>query len=109
MEFPFGRTVTIIGSGGVDQYGDPIADAARTDIDGCAVAPRTSFDITGTGRFGVIVGLTVLFPDGTAIEPTDQFEIDGVLWQIEGVAGEWVSPFTGWRPGIEVALARAAG
>lgn len=108
MIYPFGTAVTIVHAGVVDPYGDSVAGTSET-IDGCAVAPRSSSDIDGRGRAGVIVGLTVLFPADTVIAATDRFEIDGVLYQIEGVPGVWVSPFTGWRPGVEVALTRGAG
>lgn len=108
MFFAHGTTVTIIRAGGVDQYGDPIVDGSRIDVEHCAVAPRSSSDIGG-GRLGVIVGITVLFPADTVLEATDRFEIGGVVYELEGVPGVWESPFTGWRPGVEVALTRAAG
>lgn len=114
MDFPFGTTVTIQHAGTTDPYGDP-TPGTSVDVEGCAVAPRSSTDIGGTsgvverGRNGVLVGLTVFFPSGTVIVDTDRFLIDGVLFQLEGVAGVWRSPFTGWEPGVEAALSRAAG
>lgn len=108
MHFPFGTTVTIQHAGGTDQYGDPIAGTSAT-VTGCAVAPRSSSDIADRARTGVIVGLSVYFPAGTVIVASDAFIIDGVTWQLDGEAGRWVSPFTGWQPGIEAALKRGSG
>lgn len=109
MLFPHGRVVTLIRGGTVDQYGNPTEGTDRIDIPGCAVAPRTSTDTTDRGRSGVVVGLSVYLPAGADVQPGDGFEIDGVAWQIEGVPGEWTSPFTGWAAGIEVALSRGEG
>lgn len=96
--------------GGVDVYGDPVdSTESETTLDGCAVAPRTSTDITEPGRFGVIVGLTLYAPHGTDIRHTDLFDIDGVRYEADGEEGSWQSPYTGWAAGIEVALRRAAG
>lgn len=108
MRFPYGQTVTVVRGGGVDQYGDPIAGVSF-DVELCAVAPRSSSDINDRSRSGVIVGKLVLFPAGTVILPADRFEIGGVAWELDGDAGDWVSPFTGWNPGVEAALKRAAG
>lgn len=96
--------------GGTDAYGDPIEGTeTRTTIADAFTAPRTSDDIDGRGRAGVIIGLTLFAPYGTDIEPDDDFEIDGTLYRIEGVAGEWMNPLTDWEAGTTVALERAAG
>ena len=95
---------------GVDEYGDPVDDDAdRLTIEGASVAPRSTSDITERGRFGVIVGLSLFAPYGTDIVHGDQVEVDGVLYEVDGDAGPWKSPFTQWEAGIEVALRRAAG
>ena len=112
MRFPYGVTVTIVRSSGTDAYGDPVTGTTtRIDIPLCAVAPRTSTEPTERGRQGVIVGKTVYLPDDAPAVPlfTDQLEIAGVLYNIEGEPGEWVNPLTGWKPGTEVAIKRAAG
>lgn len=95
---------------GVDQYGDPtgVTPDALT-VSGCAVAPRSSSEPTERGRVGVIVGLTLYAPYGSDIIHTDQIEVDGTVYDIEGEPGLWANPFTGSRPGMEVALKRAEG
>ena len=44
---------------------------------------------------------------GTALPPQARVRVRDVLYEVEGEPGDWHSPFTGWRPGIEVALVRA--
>ena len=63
---------------------------------------------------GVGVGKSVYGPatwaNGTLpaeIDSDDKILIDGVLYDVEGHAGDWQSPFTGWHPGLEVAVKRA--
>lgn len=114
MRFPGGVTVTIVrkSPGGTDTYGDPIAGTVtRIDIPLCGVAPRTSTEPTERGRQGVIVGKSVYLPDNASTIPlfTDQLEIAGVLYDIEGEPGDWTNPLTGWHPGTEIAIRRAAG
>lgn len=115
--FPHGRTATVVRRtpGGYDEYGDPIeSTVVRVDVDGCAWAPRTaggasSSEIRDRGRQGVIEGLTLYAPAGTDLQPTDQVEVDGVLFDVEGEPGDWRNPFTGRDAGLEVALRRADG
>lgn len=95
---------------GTDRYSNEVkGEPARLMIAGAGVAPRTSSDIGGDGRTGVIVGLTLLAPFGTDIVHADQFEVDGVLYEIDGDAGSWESALTGWEAGVEVALKRVVG
>lgn len=97
-------------AGTADRYGDTLAGTVtRTTIDNAAVSPRTSEDIDGRGRAGVIVGLNLYAPHGTDLVFTDQVEVDGVLYDIEGEPGSWKSPLSSWEAGVEVALRRAAG
>jgi hypothetical protein len=108
-------TVVRVRGAGYDDNGDPIAGTpTRTTIAGCTIAPRSQFggassDISGRGRQGVLVGLTLYAPYGTDIVHTDQLEVDGDLFEVDGEVGPWKNPFTGWEAGIEVALNRAAG
>ena len=109
--FVFGETVTIVpGSPGTDSYGDPLP-ITRTggDITGCGVAPRYSTEPTERGRQGVIVGLTVYAPTGSDILSTDSLIVRGAEYVVDGEPAAWRSPFSGWAPGIEVAIRRAVG
>ena len=109
---PHGETVTIVrqSPGGTDSYGDPIdSTESRIDIEGVAVAPRYSSEPTERGRQGVVVGLTIYPPANSGFLFSDQVEVRGELFDMEGDPGEWENPFTGDTPGAEIALKRAAG
>jgi hypothetical protein len=109
--FANGETVTVLpGPATFDAYGDPIASTrVGGDILGCGVAPRYSTEPTVRGRQGVIVGLSIYAPAGSDILFTDLLEVRGQVYMVEGDAADWVSPFTGWAPGMEVAVKRAVG
>ena len=96
--------------GGIDPYGEPVAGTETlTTLPDAFTAPRTSSDVDTRDNTGVIVGLTLFAPYGTDIAPTDEFDIDGIRYRIEGVAGEWKNALTDWEAGTTVALERAAG
>lgn len=96
--------------GGVDQYGDPIpGSVTESPIADSFFGPRTSSDVDGRGRDGVTVGLNLFAPIGTDLDRTDQVKVDGELYDIDGEIAPWKHPWTGWEPGIVVALKRAEG
>lgn len=96
--------------GGYDENGDPVTGAPnRKTLSGAAVAPRTSSDVTDRGRSGVVVGLTLYGRYGEDLVHTDQVEVDGVLYDVDGEPGQWHNPLTGTDAGSETALVRAAG
>ena len=107
MRFAYGETVTRIRQQGRDQYGDPVGEPVPdVDIAGCGVAPRQAGEEIGQGRVAVTSGLTLYMPPGTDVLPSDRFEVRGVVYEVDGEPGDWRSPFTGWRPGMEVQLTR---
>jgi hypothetical protein len=92
----------------VDDLGDSDAAAPSSSLWGpCAIAPRTSAERVDSRSPAVITGLTVYGPL-VAIKATDRLVINGDTYEVEGVPGDWSSPFTGWQPGIEVAVVRAS-
>lgn len=100
--------------GGVDAYGDPVDSTEdRATLTGCIVAPAaiSGFDpeIYDRGRSGVIVALTLLAPIDTDLVYTDQVEVDGTLFDIDGEVGRYRSPFSGWEAGLQVGLRRVQG
>lgn len=113
MDFPFGETVTIVsGPAAEDAYGDTdTSEESETTWGPCAIAPRTSSERTDNRAPAVVTGLTVYGPSpGPAVN--DLVRIDSGpyvgTWSVEGIPGDWRSPFTGWNPGVEVALERAS-
>lgn len=110
--FPAGETVTVLRrvDGDPDRYGNPTHTwAAGVDVAGCAVAPRSSDEPAETGRQAVITGLTVYMPPDTEVGPNDRLIVRGVTYEVEGEPGDWRHPFSGWRPGVEVAVSRVEG
>lgn len=109
--FPHGETVTIVrpGTPTQDQYGNDVPGAAtEISVPGCAVAPRASSEDV-QARDQVVEGLTVWMPAGTDVRPTDRVRRGGLLFEIDGEAGEWNSPFTGFAGPVQVALSRVTG
>jgi hypothetical protein len=94
--------------------GDPLPWTTHT-VDNCVFAPSVS---TGASvsteavdrRDTVITGLTLFAPPDADIQATDRIvRPDGTLWEVEGMPGPWVTPFTGWAPGLQVAVKRVTG
>lgn len=106
--YPYGQTITVRRPGGENQHGDPLPGTEHT-IAGCAVAPRSSSERTDL-RDTIIRGYTLYAPYDADIEPTDQIVMpDSSVWQVDGDVGRWANPYTGRRPGLEVALTRVTG
>jgi hypothetical protein len=115
MFFPYGETVIVLSpSPKVDPFsgeetGVSWDDPTETEIQGCAVAPRTSEEPLQAGRTPVIVGLTVFMPYNTVITSRDRLLIDDVVYEIEGEPAYWKNPFTGYEAGVEVQIKRVDG
>ena len=110
VDFPYGVMVTIKATNAaVDDLGDSDGAAPSSSLWGpCAIAPRTSAERVDSRSPAVITGLTVYGPRVT-LKASDRLVINGDTYEIDGVPGDWSSPFTGWQPGIEVAVVRASG
>jgi hypothetical protein len=108
--FAYGETAVIVRAPLVDgPYGNQGRDwdaASRTDSPGWGFAPRGGDEQQDPGVPAVIVGLTGYGPPSADVLPTDRMEIRGEVYEVVGEVGEWRSPFTGWEPGVEVALRR---
>lgn len=95
----------------VDRYGDTAPSPvlpARFAVPGCVVSPRVSNELFGPGRDGAVTGITIHAPASADIRATDQLEVDGDLFIIDGSVSRWSSPFSKLA-GIEVAAKRAVG
>jgi hypothetical protein len=109
--YPLGETVTFIRAGEPtqDDYGNDVPGApVETDVPGCAVWPRASSEDV-QGRLQVTEGLNVVAPYGTDVQPHDRARVRGVLYDVDGDPGEWSSPLTGTRAGVQIELTRVTG
>jgi hypothetical protein len=107
MEFGHGVTVTLRSTVTTDDgLGNTTETVTESSWGPCAVAPRYATESTDPRVPPVIVGKTVYGPT-RAIDADDTLVIDGLEYQVDGLPGEWVNPFTGWAPGIEVPVVRA--
>lgn len=109
MNFAYDETAVILRAPLVDgPYGNQQRDwdnATPTDSPGWGFAPRSQEGTTSDSP-SVVVGLTGYGPSGADVLPTDRVEVRGQVYEVEGEVGVWRSPFTGWEPGVEVALKR---
>lgn len=97
-------------SNGFDSHGDPITgEPERLTLLDAFTAPTTSNDVDDRGRQGVIERRTLYGKYGADVLSTDEVEVDGVLFRVDGAPGHWKHPWTGWEPGFEVPIVRAAG
>ena len=104
--FPHGVTVTVRSVvTSTDSYGDSTTETVETSWGPCAVAPRYATESVDPRSAPVIVGKTVFGP-AIDLDSDDQLIIDGLTYEVDGLPGEWVSPFTGWAPGVEVPVKR---
>lgn len=108
MDFPHGQTITVRSTTTTrDEFGDESTVVTEVPWGPCAVAPRSSSESADPSAPAVIVGLTVYGPVIT-LDSDDTLLIGGVVYEVDGIPGKWESPFTGWAPGMEVAVKRAS-
>lgn len=114
--FPFGETVTQVRrvlSGELDSDGNDVYSDAPAVLENVGVAPRDANGSGGNeqtqGRDTVIIGLTLFLPAGTVVSATDRFMVRGNVYEVEGQPEDLHSPFTGWNPGLPVAVKRVTG
>jgi head-tail adaptor len=105
-----GETVTLLrrGTSTRDAHGNRVWTYTETDVPGCAVWPTGSTEQI-QGQDQTSERLTVWFPYGTTVNSTDRARVRGLLYEVDGLASAWASPFTGTRAGVEVRLVRVEG
>lgn len=68
---------------------DPAAGGPHHQIDNCIIVPRTSTEL-GKGEV-IIDGQNVFAPAGSDVQADDEVEVRGVLYDVEGVPGDYRS------------------
>lgn len=115
MDFPRGETVTRLrGTPILDPYsGEPTGlDWATPDqlpIPGCGFNPGQSSEPTQVARNAVTTQPEVYAPADSDILAGDRLTVRGKTYDVDGEPAEWVSPFTGWAPGLVIALKLTEG
>jgi hypothetical protein len=112
--FAHGITVTVkrpTSTG--DRWGDKTSPPVDHQVHGCAVYPRGSGNAAREqldARETITEGLVLLAPFGSDIKATDEVVLpNGQRYRVDGEPGSWQSPFTGWQPGMELALKDVTG
>lgn len=107
MDFAYGKTITVKSvTTTTDDHGDSSETSSTASWGPCAVSPRFSSVSVDPRSAPVVVGLTVYGPT-RALNADDRLVIDGSEYLMDGEPAVWENPFTGWSPGIEVAVKRA--
>lgn len=110
MTFAFGETVTRQRAAVVvDPYSleSTLLDwtsPAEEDIDHCGVADGGSLEPTQDARNAVDSDFDVILPPGSDVTAQDRLVIRGLVCEVAGRPFDWVSPLSGWQPGM---IARA--
>ena len=82
------RTVRVIREPKADRLkGDAQGPAPEHDIEGCVVLPRSTSE-EGKG-WVIIEGRTVIAPFGADVLGTDKVRVDGTVWEVDGVPGDY--------------------
>lgn len=76
---------------------------------GCAFDPGTSTEPLERGRDAVLTQPTVYAPAGSDVLAGDRLVVRGRTWEVDGDPGDFRSPFTGWHPGVAIALKAVSG
>jgi hypothetical protein len=85
-------------------------------IDGCAISisvgrtARQSFEEETFESDQLRADVVLYAPPGSDIRSSDTVTVpDGTEWSVWGLAVDYQSPFTAWRPGMQVRLRRHTG
>lgn len=111
MFFSHPITVTV-NKRAIDRNGD-WSITRSFQLSGCAIsqASKTRAYETSTFEQDTVMGITILFaPSGSDIEGTDTIVTDdGTIWHVWGFPTDFQSPFTAWKPGMQVPLRHFSG
>ena len=107
VTYPYGEMVAV-GTMVKDRFGARTLTGTR-QVGPCAFAPFTPTEVEDfrdtTTRRG-----TLYAPAGESFAATEVVVFaDGTQWEVVGGSDVWRSPFTGWYPGVAVALTKVSG
>lgn len=108
MHFPNGVMVTVEStSTTTDELGNSTTATVLQAWGPCAVGPRYAQESADPNVAPTVVGKVVYGPLRT-LDQDDVIVICGERFQVDGLPGEWVNPFSGWGAGMEVPIKRTA-
>lgn len=102
--FSFGETVVLIrrASSGRDVYGDDLFTEVETTLTNVPAWPTSSTEDAST----VYDSVMVFLPPDTVVDAIDAVRVYGGRYEVRGRPERFVSPFSGFQPGLPVALER---
>lgn len=106
MDFAYGETVTRLRATPVsDPYSAEAneydwTDPAELDIDGCGVALSGTVEPLVNVRNPVDSDFDIFLPVGSDVRSSDRLVVRGLKCEVAGLPFTWISPFTGWTPGV---------
>jgi hypothetical protein len=106
-----GETITIRrrSKASTDDYGNPTYTTTTITVKDALIAFGGTSEPIDAERNAIDSKLSIYLPNGTAIEDNDLFIIRGTQWVKDGIAQEWVSPFTGMDGGVLVSVRKRVG
>lgn len=108
------QTITVGRQPSRDRFGDAVGEPVTHTIEHCVGWPTDSTEAANRSD-SVTTTDGLLVPAGSDIHAADVVWLEGddpadrPPWQVHGEPGAPESPFTGWRPGLLVALHRYEG
>ena len=110
--FAHGETVTRLRAAVVvDPYsteaGEDWSNPSSLAISGCAFDPGGTGEAIDLARRVITTQPTLYAPAGSDIVASDRLVVRGVTYGVDGDPSDWRNPFTGWQPGLAVALKRS--
>lgn len=109
MNFPFGEPITLIRRTVTsrDSDGNNVYNETAVSVAG-GFDPAIGFESTNA-MDQVSTQPQVYLPPGTVVDSIDAVVVRGLRYEVDGVANDWRSPFTGWAPGVVVPLKKVTG
>jgi len=114
MEFPFPLTVTVHHRV-INETGDWSVTSSY-ELPGCAISisvgrtSRRSFEYESFESDVTRADIVLYAPPASDIRGDDTVTLpDATVWSVWGYAADYASPFTNWRPGMQVRLRRYTG
>lgn len=94
---------------GTDEYGAATYTTENITVDRVLVGfdqTDEPVDINGDPQK---IGVTLYMPNGTIIEPGDDFIVRGEVFVKDGRAMDWIGPNNGLKPGVVVKVRQSLG